>query len=433
MPHPRPLRHHLLQAFAGLATAISLLAALLAFALAYQVEDDVIESSMRADAKAVELAYRTTGQWTSALPSHLRVVRTDAEWPRDIAALAREEPGRTEYPGTAGRYYHARRMVSEFGDRTARPDSAWLLAEVGDRLALRPMRVRLWVMIAAAWALTLCAALLVARRLAHSIGEPLDQLAQQVSAWSPGQPVPPLVGPWPHAEVGDLARRLTHSMQHIQGLLAREREFVSGASHELRTPISVVRSASDLLMRDTALPAGALEHVHRVHMASMQLEETTAALLALARENEAGSEAGEVPLVPLLEQIVVRESMARSGQASPDLTVTVDIPDHTTVVARVAVLQIVLRNLLGNAMRHTLSGQIAVHRDADWLVVRNDGVIAAGADKPLAAPLVVRADHEGMGFGLTLVHRLCARHEHPLVITRGPDWFEARVRLFHLS
>jgi signal transduction histidine kinase len=425
----RPLRDHLLWAFAAIAAGITLLAALLAIGLAYQVEDDVIEASMRADVEAIALAYSQTGQWVSILPGHLRIVRSVAEWPSDIARLAREEPGRKEFPGNEGRYYHAQRLV---GTHAARVDSAWLVAEVGDRLALRPMRLRLWLMIAAGLTLTLGLSLLVARRLARSISEPLDQLTRQVAAWSPAQQVPSLDGPWRHDEVRALATRLEHSMHHIRDLLARERDFVSGASHELRTPISVVRSASDLLVRDPSLSDSALAHVQRVHTASRQLEETTAALLALAREDETGTEACAVPLVPLLEQIVVRESMARRDDVSSSLDVMVEVSDDSVVVGRPAVLQVIARNLLGNAMRHTLSGYVVVRRDADWLVVRNEGTMASWPDPSFAVPLVVRADDEGMGFGLILVQRLCARHELPLIITRGPDWFEARVRLFHL-
>lgn len=426
-PVTRPLQRHLLQAFAAVTIGISLLAALLALALAYQVEDDVIEASLHADADAAVLAYHQTGQWPT-LPEHLRIVGTGAAWPSDIARLAREEPERREFPGREGRYYHTRQLIGTHG---ARSDSAWLIAEVGDRLALRPMRRRLWWMIAAGLILTLGVSLLVARRLSRGISEPLGQLTRQVADWSPTQHVPALVGPWQHDEVRALAMRLDLSMQHIRDLLAREREFVSGASHELRTPISVVRSASDLLMRDPPLPDSAVVHVQRVHTASLQLEETTAALLALAREEEAGGEAHAMRIVPLLEQIVVRESMAR-GDESSRLDVTIEISDDCMVTVRPAVLQIIARNLLGNAMRHTMSGYVVVRRDADWLVVRNHGAIATWPDEGVT-PYVVRADQEGVHFGLTLVHRLCARHEHPLIITRGPNWFEARVRLFHLG
>ena len=79
----------------------------------------------------------------------------------------------------------------------------------------------------------------------------------------------------PHALIG-----------RVQALIAREQEFTRDASHELRTPLTVILSAVERLMVEERLSVAGRQHLGHVRQSALQLEQTVATLLSLAREDQ---------------------------------------------------------------------------------------------------------------------------------------------------
>ena len=187
-----------------------------------------------------------------------------------------------------------------------------------------------------------------------------------------------------------------------------EREFVSNAAHELRTPLAAIVGAVEVLQAGAKDDAGERERF-LVHLEQQcrRLERLTNALLTLARVQTRAEEARLeiVELCPLLEEI------AQSLHPAPRVAVEVDCPDEIAVFANRALLEEALVNLGANAMKYTLRGTVtlAATEAAPGFVevaVRDTGRGMKASDRERAVERFYRGDDDvkgGFGLGLAIV------------------------------
>ncbi|WP_165950332.1 ATP-binding protein [Actinomadura sp. GC306] len=222
--------------------------------------------------------------------------------------------------------------------------------------------------------------------------------------------------PHPDDDVSHLAEAVNVTLERLEDVLARQRDFVADVSHELRSPLTGLRAQLEL----------ALEHpesedwpaVARAALADAdRLQGIVGDLLILAKLG-AGVRAGQqrVDLAAL-----VRAEVARRGRRVP---VEVDAERDTMVRATPHHLVRVLTNLLDNAERHAAS-RIRVTVDADGpdavLEVLDDGAGIPPEDRErvfwrfhrLAESR--RLDSGGTGLGLTISRDIARAHGGSLV------------------
>jgi PAS domain S-box-containing protein len=187
-----------------------------------------------------------------------------------------------------------------------------------------------------------------------------------------------------------------------------EREFVSNAAHELRTPLAAIVGAVEVLQagakEDPEERERFLTHLERQ---CRRLERLTAALLTLARVQTQDEPARLeiVELRPLLEETA---SILHPG---PRVTVEVDCPEDMAVFANRVLLEEALLNLAVNALKFTLRGRIvlaAVESDSGLVSVevRDTGRGMTAADQKRAVERFYRGDENaagGFGLGLAIV------------------------------
>jgi len=128
-----------------------------------------------------------------------------------------------------------------------------------------------------------------------------------------------------------------------------EREFVANASHELRTPVTAIASAVEAL-RNGALddPAARDQFVDVIARQSTRLTRLTTSLLTLAR---AQTRQEELQLEPVELQALLEEVAAATAPEA-DGRLTVERGDPVTAFGRRDILEQVVSNLVGNALKH---------------------------------------------------------------------------------
>jgi signal transduction histidine kinase len=212
-------------------------------------------------------------------------------------------------------------------------------------------------------------------------------------------------------EVARLARTMNGMLDRLERASARQRAFVSDASHELRSPVSTIRTELEVASADPG-NADWPEVAHRTLGETDRLSRLVDDLLALARIEEAQGLARRAPVD--LDDLVLEES-----------TRTHRVPVRTAGVSagRVAgderQLTQVVRNLVDNAQRHAATQvALALRHEGDELVllVDDDGPGIAEADRERVFDRFTRIDEArgrasgGAGLGLAVVRRVVEHH-----------------------
>jgi two-component system, OmpR family, sensor kinase len=223
-------------------------------------------------------------------------------------------------------------------------------------------------------------------------------------------------------ELADLARHLNELLARIEAALEHERAFLDDASHDLRTPISIVRSELELARMQTeegsdlarALDSS-LEEVDR-------LDRLAVNLLVLARTRSAGPPRPEpVELGALSQRAAETVARSRDGGAVPvEVTGSAEIRGDEDAIER-AVL-----NLVENAARHAdrrVDVAVSTVGEEAVVVVRDDGPGFPPELLGHAAGRFVRgaADEHGAGLGLAIVDAIATAHGGELEIENRPD------------
>ena len=235
----------------------------------------------------------------------------------------------------------------------------------------------------------------------------MTRRARTISVAEPGERLPE---PGGDDEIAELASTLNRMLDRITESVQHERSFIDNASHELRTPMAVLRGELELLgtevraLGDT--PAAVTDGIASALEETDRLTRLAEQLLVLARIDAGDSRTS----APCRLGEVAATVAARLGPAATDrgvvVTVAVDGPDEVAVDPDAAGR--IVTNLVGNAVRYA-TGVVAVTvaegPDGVRLVVADDGpgFAATVLDRPFERFLRADPNRQGTGLGLAIV------------------------------
>lgn len=244
--------------------------------------------------------------------------------------------------------------------------------------------------------------------LSRKVLKPVSQLAQRLREFRRLGKAEPLAPEFADDEVGELAQALDDYAARLTSMVERDREFNSDVSHELRTPLAVIASTTELLQGSPDLTPKLAERLKRIERASRQATELIEALLLLSRAERRGPTRGETTDVAKVAGDVI-ESQRPQIRDKP-IAVHLDVRTPVSVNAPASVLAVALTNLIGNAIKYTLEGEVRVEVDANGIEVIDTGPGIKPEDAERLFQRGVRgegAGGSGAGLGLAIVRRLC--------------------------
>jgi signal transduction histidine kinase len=289
------------------------------------------------------------------------------------------------------------------------------------------------------------AAGLLAYAIAARLVRPLETLAARIERLPPpppadgrsrpragggGEPAAGLpVDGYRERELVLLARAFEGYHRRMEELLRREQEFSEHLSHELRTPLSVMRSALELIATEPDLAARTRERIARLQRAVVRLEAVVRTLFFLSSRDRPAEPLIALALRSFLEEWLVAHcpsvwppSPAAAGEP-PRLVL--DVAPEVCVLAPRTALELVVGNLLTNALTHAGAGPVRVSWQAGVLSVEDRG---RGIGEEERARLFERfyrgqaaAGHEGLGIGLALAKRLSELYGWCIAIENLPQ------------
>lgn len=242
--------------------------------------------------------------------------------------------------------------VGEWRVYTVRDEDAGVVVQVGQPLQAVRTLLRPYAGIAVAvLALVAITSGLLAWTSVGATLRPLRRLSAAAEELDTTQAMPDIPGQ-------DEPARLARSFSTLLGRLGRERErelaFVEYAAHELRTPVTALRSGLESLHDGRMAPSG--DVLRRLHQEALRLETLTQNLVALSRAGAPGARRESLDLESVVadaydrfQPLVLERSLSLTMDAQP-----------APVRADERLLDQALNNLIANALRSTRQGGISL-------------------------------------------------------------------------
>lgn len=207
-------------------------------------------------------------------------------------------------------------------------------------------------------------------------------------------------------EIGTLARAFANRTEQLQQFLADEKLFTGDVSHEMRTPLTIILGAAELLKVQLADAPEKLAVAERIRRVAAEASERVGAMLLLSQSPQAlgGS---LLSLTHLLEREIER---CRQLLAGKPVQIRFDSAEDVWLHARMELAGIAIGNLLRNACQYTEQGTVRVTLSSSQLVIEDNGPgIPVNVRERLFERFVRGSEqkHIGSGLGLAIVKRVC--------------------------
>ena len=203
------------------------------------------------------------------------------------------------------------------------------------------------------------------------------------------------------------------------------RDFVANASHELRSPLTVISGYLDGLADDEAMPADWKKPVKRMRRQAARMRQLLSELLQLSRLESSGSASSEQPVDVVGISQALREAVSEKAKTAE---INIVAESAAQILGNRSDIETVISNLLSNAIRYTpADGDITI----TWRAGENGGELRVkDTGEGIAAEAIPRLterffrgdkgrsrDDGGIGLGLAIVKHALARHDAELVVT----------------
>lgn len=248
---------------------------------------------------------------------------------------------------------------------------------------------------------------------------PVSRLAQAVSDWD--EQSPDLSGWRPDelprrtdADVATLASSLYGFANRIAGYNQRERNFTRDASHELRSPLTVIKMSADMLADDPMLGEFGQRSVQRIKRSTREMEALVEALLILARESDNGLTEEDFVVNDVIRHELPDVLDMLEGRP---ITLELEEPARFMLHGSPRVFAVLCWQLIRNACQQAEGGTV--------MVTVMPGVVTVTHRGEMPAPAAVNRH----GFELAIAQRISERFHWPLELqTREGRRHIARIR-----
>ncbi len=217
------------------------------------------------------------------------------------------------------------------------------------------------------------------------------------------------------------------SLKPIENSFNQLKQFTADASHELRSPLTAIKTSVDVM----------LSHPERIHPADIKKFDAIASalrqmirlvedLLILARSDQSTDKSQyAIPLDEVLEDLV---ELWLPQATAKGITLRLDLVTPATVQGDAFLLQRLFANLLENALNYTASGgtvTVFLKQQDDWVAVsiEDTGIGIAPEHLPLVFNRLWRADKArthragGSGLGLAIAKSITEQHQGQILVT----------------
>lgn len=211
------------------------------------------------------------------------------------------------------------------------------------------------------------------------------------------------------AEFAELNFALIKLIESNVTAYQQQKEFTENASHELQTPLAILKSKIDLIQQDATLTNDQAEKITALNITLSQVSRINKNLLLLAKiENRQYADQEQVNLTDLVNGTI--ELLADNFQEK-GLNLSFTIDENVWVTGNKDLIGILITNLLVNVLRHTsANGQVSITLTAGTFTASNAGLSALNSDSLFKRFKSTSSHTPNTGLGLAIVKEICNRY-----------------------
>jgi signal transduction histidine kinase len=229
------------------------------------------------------------------------------------------------------------------------------------------------------------------------------------------------------AEFRDLSDVITQLVEKNHEAYLSQKEFTENASHEIQTPLAICRTKLELLSQTKELTQEQAELVGALSEASDRISRLNRNLLLLAKiENQQFREQENIDVVALTEKLLKQQEEQIKLK---NISLAVSHNDSLLVKGNIALMEILLSNLITNALRHsTESSTIHLTIRNRMFQLSNKGTSFNFPDKIFDRFHRESKSGNGSGLGLAIAKKICDTEGYSIAYS-----FDASTHHFNIS
>jgi signal transduction histidine kinase len=211
-------------------------------------------------------------------------------------------------------------------------------------------------------------------------------------------------------EFAELNQSLQKLIDKNISVYSQQKTFIENASHELQTPLAVLKSKLDLLLQNKNLTNEQSEIINAIELPLSRVSRINKNLLLLAKiENKQFSVVENIELTEVINETL---ELLIDYTTAKQITVDKNLPEKLALTCNKTLLEILISNLLINSIVHNAeNGKINIDFSGRTLTVSNTGKIALDNKKIFERFIVSSSETANSGLGLAIVKEICNRYQ----------------------
>jgi len=208
------------------------------------------------------------------------------------------------------------------------------------------------------------------------------------------------------SEFRDLSEAIVQLVNKSRDAYLSQKEFTENASHELQTPLAIIRTKLELLIQDKEITQEQAELISSLLDATDRIARLNKNLLLLSKiENRQFLTRQEISFRSALSQCL---ELYKQMAHDKGIKIITRIESEPILKGSPILLDILLSNLISNALRHTYKhSEIAIRVDTHALQISNPGEPLKHPDKIFERFNRESRNNQGNGLGLAIVKKIC--------------------------
>ncbi len=210
-------------------------------------------------------------------------------------------------------------------------------------------------------------------------------------------------------EFEELNEALRKLIEQNISVYRMQKEFTENASHELQTPLAIIKNKLDVLLQKETITDRQYQIIEEINRALTRITRINKNLLLLAKiENNQFEDQQTIDISQLAHQCL--EQVAEHAD-NKNISIQTNIDQHVMVKGNKALIEILANNLLLNAIRHNVqNGQITISLTKNGFNISNTGDTALNKEKLFKRFTVSSSETTSSGLGLAIVQQICHLH-----------------------